>query len=100
MKFGQLIQHDMRNIFVDKSYTKCVGETIPRPLSRKSKFSISLDQEFKVLNSLLPLYANLRGIEIWSNQAANHLLLPNVKLFKKIKSSHELVFLPHFQHDF
>ena len=44
MKFGQLIEHDMRSIFVEKSYTKCAGETIPRALSKKSKLSISLDQ--------------------------------------------------------
>ena len=43
MKFGQLIEYKLRNIFV-KSYTKCAGETIPRPLSKKSKLSISLDQ--------------------------------------------------------
>ena len=42
MKFGQLIEYNMRNIFVEKSYTKCAGETIPRPLSKKSKLSISL----------------------------------------------------------
>ena len=28
MKFGQLVEYDMRNIFLQKSYTKCVGETI------------------------------------------------------------------------
>ena len=44
MKFGQLIEYNMRNIFVEKSYTKCAGETIPRPLSKKSKLSISPDQ--------------------------------------------------------
>ena len=44
MKFGQLIEYNMRNIFVEKSYAKCAGETIPRPLSKKSKLSISLDQ--------------------------------------------------------
>ena len=44
MKFGQLIEYNMRNIFVKKSYTKCAGETIPTPLSKKSKLSISLDQ--------------------------------------------------------
>ena len=44
MKFGQLIEYNMKNIFVEKSYTKCAGETIPRPLSKKSKLSISLDQ--------------------------------------------------------
>ena len=32
MKFGQLIEYNMRNIFVKKSYTKYPGETIPRPL--------------------------------------------------------------------
>ena len=31
MEFGQLIEYDMRNIFLNKSYTKCGGETIPRP---------------------------------------------------------------------
>ena len=44
MKFDQLIEYNMKNIFVEKSYTKCAGETIPRPLSKKSKLSISLDQ--------------------------------------------------------
>ena len=44
MKFGQFIEYNMKNIFVEKSYTKCTGETIPRTLSKKSKLSISLDQ--------------------------------------------------------
>ena len=42
--FGQLIECNMRNIFLDKSYTKCDGETSPRPFSEKLKLSISLDQ--------------------------------------------------------
>ena len=33
MKFGQLTEYNMRNIFLEKSYTKCGGETIPRPFS-------------------------------------------------------------------
>ena len=64
MKFGQLIGYKMRNIFVEKSCTKCSGETIRRPLSKKSKLSISLDQQCKVLNSLFLLCVNLRVIEI------------------------------------
>ena len=44
IKFGQLIEYNTRNIFVEKSYTKCGGETIPIPFSKKSKSSISLDQ--------------------------------------------------------
>ena len=44
MKFGQLIECNMTNIFLEKSCTKCGGETIPRPFSEKSKLGISLDQ--------------------------------------------------------
>ena len=35
-KFGQIIEYNMRNIFLE--------ETIPRPFTKKSKLSISLDQ--------------------------------------------------------
>ena len=44
MKFGQLIEYNMIDIFIELSYTKYGGETIPRPFSKKSKLSISLDQ--------------------------------------------------------
>ena len=37
MKFGQLKEYNMRNIFPEKSYTKCVGETSPKPFSEKNK---------------------------------------------------------------
>ena len=43
MKLDQVTEYNMRNIFVEESYTKCGGETIPRPLPKKSKLSISLD---------------------------------------------------------
>ena len=48
MKFGQLIECNMTNIFPGKSYTKCGGETSPRLFSEKLKLSISLDQYSKV----------------------------------------------------
>ena len=64
MKFGQLIEYNMRDIFVEKSYTKCARGTIPRPLSKKSNLIISLDQYCKFLNSLFLLYTNLAAIEI------------------------------------
>ena len=44
MKFGQLIEYNMRNIFLQNSFTKCGGETSPRPFSEKLQLSISLDQ--------------------------------------------------------
>ena len=64
MKFGQLTEYNMRSISVEKSCKKCAGETIPRPLSKNWKLSISLDQQCKTLNHLFLLYANLRAIEI------------------------------------
>ena len=44
MTFGHLIEYNMSNIFVLKSYTKYAGETMLRPLTKQSKLSISLDQ--------------------------------------------------------
>ena len=64
MKFSQLIEHNMRNIFAEKSYTKYGGEKYPGPLSKKLKLRISPNQKCKVLNSLFLLYANLRAIKI------------------------------------
>ena len=43
MKFDQLIDYNMRNIFLEKSYTKCDGETSPWPFSEKLKLSLTLD---------------------------------------------------------
>ena len=44
IKFGQLIEYNIRNMFLEKSYKKCGGETSPRPFSSKLKLNISLDQ--------------------------------------------------------
>ena len=55
MKFGQLIECNLRNIFLQKPYTICGGETSPRPFSEKLKLSLSLDQQSKVLYSLFLL---------------------------------------------
>ena len=57
MKFSQFVEYNIRNISVEKTFAKCLDETIPRPLSKKSKLSISLDPYYL-------LYAILRAIEI------------------------------------
>ena len=64
-KFGQLIECNMRNIFLEKSYRKCGGETSPRPFSEKLKLSKSLDQQSNVLYNLLLLYGKLKAIETY-----------------------------------
>ena len=35
VKLGQLSEHNMRNFLLEKSYTKCSKETLPRPFSIK-----------------------------------------------------------------
>ena len=45
VEFGQLIEYNMRNIFLEKSFTKSGGDAIPKPFSEKSKSSIFLDQQ-------------------------------------------------------
>ena len=45
MKFGQLLEYSMRDIFLEKSYTKFGGKTSPRLFNEKSKLSIILDQQ-------------------------------------------------------
>ena len=65
MKFGQLIQYNMRKIFLEKLYAKCSEETSPRPLSEKLELSISLDQQSKLLYGLYILHAMFSATEIY-----------------------------------
>ena len=44
IKFGKLIEYNMRNTFLKKSFTKCGAETIHRPFSKISTLSKSKDQ--------------------------------------------------------
>ena len=44
MKLGQLIDYDIKNIFLEKPYATCGGETSASSFSEKLKFSKSLDQ--------------------------------------------------------
>ena len=53
----------MKNIFLEKLYTKCGGETSTGP-SKKSQLSIFLDQQFKVLHNLFLLYVQ---VEVYRN---------------------------------
>ena len=74
MKFGHLIEDNMRNVFLEKLHTKCGGETNSRPFSKKIKIehifwklSIFFEQYSKVLYSFVFLYDKLRSIEIYWN---------------------------------
>ena len=45
MKFGQLIEYNIKNIFLGKSNIKCDGETSARSFSKKSKLRKPLNQQ-------------------------------------------------------
>ena len=49
MKFGQLIEYNIRNIFLEKLFTKCGEEASPSPFHKRSKFSVFLDQQNEML---------------------------------------------------
>ena len=51
----------MKNIFFEKPYTKCGGETRPRSFSKKLKLDISLDQQIKVLYGLFLLHVQVKS---------------------------------------
>ena len=65
MELGQLIENNMRNIFLEKSYSRCGGEASPRPFSENLKLIISLDQWRKVLCSIFLWNPKLGAIEIY-----------------------------------
>ena len=54
----------MRNIFLEKSYTKCGGKASLRSYLKKSKLNIYLDQQSEILYRLFLLYAQ---VEIYKN---------------------------------
>ena len=100
MKFGQLIEFTMRNVFLEKSYTKCDGETIPRPFSKKSKLSIFLDQHSKVLYSAPLLYVHVEGYQNILKLGCRLLGFTWHKAFLKNKKKSEISFPTPFSHGF
>ena len=68
----------MRKFFPEKSYRTCSGETSPKLFFKKSNFKTSLDQQSKVLYSLLLLNVQ---VEEYQNILKLKLPLPHIKLF-------------------
>ena len=97
MKFGQLIEFNMRTGFLEKWYTKRGGETSPRTFSEKLKLSISLDQWSKVLCSLYCIVS--WGLSTYFETKLQTTFFHLIKLFLKIRGP-ELVSLPHFLYNF
>ena len=100
MKFGQLIEYNLRKVFLEKSYTKRGAETIPRPFFKKSKLSISLDQYSKVLYIFVFIVCQVEHYRNWLKLSCRPLAFTWNKTFlKKANGGLELVSLSHFQHN-
>ena len=100
MKFGQLIEYNRRNIFLERTFTKYGGETSSQTLSQKitiEHISGSTAWIYIVCFYCMPSWKLSRYIEA-ELLTTSHLLLPCIKLFLKIKRVLQL--LPHFLHDF
>ena len=70
MKFGQLIEYILINIFLEKSCKNCAEGTIPKPFSKKIKFehlsgSISYLISWIISLDLFLLCAKLRTMEVF-----------------------------------
>ena len=103
MKFGQLIEHNMRKILFEKSCTSCKGETSPRPFRKQSELSISLGQQVSssemlessfLLHIQVDVYQKILKLKYWP------LVFTLNKASLKRKRGLELVSLPCFLHGF
>ena len=65
VKVGQLIEHKVRNIFLEKSCIKYGGEPNPRVFCENSKLSISLGQQLEMLQGLFLLYVQVEVYKIY-----------------------------------
>ena len=100
MKFGQIIECNMRKCFLEKPYTKCGGEAIPRIFYKKSKLNISLDQYpevYRVGLYYIPNCGLSKYVETKLQTTCFYLIL---SIFVKIKRGLELVSLSHFLHNY
>ena len=81
MKFVLFNDYDMRNICLEKSYTKFGGETSRRLFPKKLKLSISLDQLFKVFYRLFFIVCQAEGYQNILKLSCRPLPLTSIKAF-------------------
>ena len=101
IKFGQLIEYNMRNIFLEKWYTKCSREASLRNFYKKSKLSIKfLDQQSEMLWSLFWLYVQVEVYQSILKLRCWPLAFTLYKAFLKNKKRSGTSLSTHFLHDF
>ena len=94
MKCGQLIKYNMRNILLEKSYIRCGGETSSGPFYKKSKLSISLNQQSEMLKFVFIVYPGWDLQKYIETKVLTTCFYLISSFFKKTKRDLELVSLP------
>ena len=61
MKFDQLIEYDMRDTLFEQAFTEYGGQISPKTFLKKSKLSISFNQQSEVSCSLFLLYVQVEN---------------------------------------
>ena len=84
-KFDKIIKCNMKNTFLEKLYAKWSGESSLKKFSKKSKLSISLDQQIKVLYNLLLVFAQVECNQNILKLRCRPLAFTSFKAFSKIK---------------
>ena len=104
MIFGQLIKYNLRNKFIEKSYTKCFGETIPRPfLTNQNCAYLWINiLKYTILYSILyfVFVCQVEDYRNWLKLSCRTLAFNSYKVLKKTKRGLELVSLLNFLPDF
>ena len=90
----------MRNSFLIKSYTKCGGETSPRPFFKKSKMKLISGSTVWNLCRFFSLYAQFEDYQNSLKLRSWPLAFTSYKVLFKNKKRSWLLSLPHFLHDF
>ena len=83
MKFGQLVECNIRSILLEESCTKCGEETISRPFTKKIEIeNISLDQSFI---QLVFIVSQVEGYQNILKLSCKLLAITSYKAFLKNK---------------
>ena len=100
IKFAQLIGYDTSNIFLEKSYTKFGGKTIPRHFLKKIKIQCISRSLIWSFVKFVFIAGQVKDFQNVLKLCCRPLAFTSYKVFYKNKRSLELISQPYFLHGF
>ena len=67
MKIGQVIEYNMKNVFLEKSYATCGGENIPRLFFKKQNWAYLWINSLKFYTVCSDCMPSLTAIDVFQN---------------------------------